>query len=206
MKTLLMYPLRIAIVLFAFLVSGCIGKDVCKTTCQNGGVCQDKKCICPVDYVGKNCEVFNPCGRVTCPKGHDCYNGVCACPAGYEGDSCTIISREKFIGNWAVFEQGSLKGMQQYPVTIEGGAEIYEVVIRNFYNRFPTINAYVHGDTLFIPEQVSDGKRLVGWGISITQSGWPSVAMHYMVLDQASNAIDNYGYNSGDSTKSEWVK
>src|SRR5579871_4978211 len=73
------------------------------------------------------------CKTIVCAHGGVCNSGGCICPSGYEGSNCETVSRDKFLGNWSVFEKGSVTEQAQYPVNIAQGPNITDVVINNFY-------------------------------------------------------------------------
>src|SRR3954471_7120818 len=96
-----------------------------------------------VTYVSCNKD---KCKTVICAYDGVCSNGACICKSGYEGTNCETLTREKFLGNWNVFEKGSTTEAAQYVVSIlPSGTNPTDVVIRNFFNYFnPTeIKAYV---------------------------------------------------------------
>ena len=152
------------------------------------------------------------CKTISCAYGGVCNNGVCNCPVGYEGSNCETISRQKFLGNWSVFEKGSITEAAQYPISIEEGAKITDVVIKNFYNYFTTpIRATVDHDTLFIPNQQYEGKVLFGTGYvysSVTYGQYGAINMEYEIIDTATQAVNDFGYNSivDHSNASSWNK
>src|SRR4051812_3063461 len=89
------------------------------------------------------------CKTIVCAHYGVCNDGVCICPSGYEGSNCETVSREKFLGNWTVYEKGSTSVANQYPITISAAKPITDVVIKHFYNYFKAdISAVVHGDTI----------------------------------------------------------
>ncbi len=138
---------------------------------------------------------------VTCSNGGACINDTCVCPSGYEGVSCETISRQKFFGNWSVFEKGSTSPAAQYPVSITEGSTINSVVIQNFYNYFYAyINATIIRDTILIPTQQYQGKIVYGMGYiynSTTYGQNGAINMKYEVIDTATGVINDFGYNSG---------
>src|SRR4051812_21836804 len=78
------------------------------------------------------------CKTVVCANGGVCNRGTCICPSGYQGSNCETVSREKFTGDWYVFEKGSTTNAAQYPITIKPSNNITDVVILNFFNYFQT--------------------------------------------------------------------
>ncbi len=81
--------------------------------------------------------VYSSCNRdkcktIVCANNGVCNGGSCVCPSGYEGTNCEKVSRNKFLGNWTVFEKGSITLAAQYPISIEATTEVYDVTIKNF--------------------------------------------------------------------------
>ena len=152
------------------------------------------------------------CKTIVCANKGVCNDGVCTCPIGYEGSNCETVSRDKFLGNWSVFEKGSITQAAQYPISIQEGTKITDVVIKNFYNYFTTpINASVYHDTLFIPNQQYEGKVLFGVGYiytTVTYVQYGAINMEYEIVDTATGAVNDFGYNSivDHSDPSSWNK
>lgn len=151
------------------------------------------------------------CKTIVCAHSGVCDGGKCICPSGYEGSNCETVARDKFIGNWYVFEKGSITNAAQYPIAIEKSSDITEVVIKNFYNYFVNpIRGYVHGDTLYIPNQQLEGKLVfgVGYAYSNTTYGqYGSISMRYEVIDTATNVPNDFGFYEPDgSDPSAWNK
>ncbi len=152
------------------------------------------------------------CKTIVCANQGVCNSGVCTCPAGYEGSNCETVSRDKFIGNWSVFEKGSITQASQYPISISKGVLITDVVITNFYNYFIVpVNASVIHDTLFIPNQQYQGKVLFGVSYvytSTTYGQYGAINMEYEIVDTATGNVNDFGYNSivDHSLPSAWNK
>jgi hypothetical protein len=152
------------------------------------------------------------CKTVVCAYGGVCNDGVCNCRPGYEGTNCETISRQKFLGNWSVFEKGSITEASQYGISITEGPKINDVIIKNFYNYFVTpIAGVVKNDTLFIPNQQYEGKVLFGIGYiytSVTYTQFGAIDMKYEIVDTATQAVNDFGYNSklDHSDPSRWNK
>ncbi len=151
------------------------------------------------------------CKTIVCAHNGVCDRGICTCPSGYEGASCETISRDKFIGNWAVYEKGSITNAAQYPVSIERVNKITDVIIRNFYNYFQNpIKAYVIADTLYIPNQQLEGYVVFGQGYissNTTYGQYGSMSVRYEVIDTATNVPNDFGYYLPDgSDPSAWNK
>ena len=152
------------------------------------------------------------CKTITCANGGVCNDGACTCPSGYEGTNCEKESRLKFIGNWTVFEKGSITLAAQYPISIEPGAEPSDVVIKNFYNYFKTpARATVVGDSLFIPNQQYEGKVLHGIAhiySNVTYGQYGGITAYYQIIDTATQKVNDFGYNAAitNSDPSQWNK
>ena len=151
------------------------------------------------------------CKTIVCANGGVCNGGACICPSGYEGSNCETVSRFKFLGNWSVFEKGSITPTQQYPINIKEGANITDVLIYNFYNFFLTpVKGYVTADTLYIPNQQYQGKVLVGQGVistSVTYVQYGLITMKYEIVDTATQLVNDFGwYDNDGSAPSLWNK
>ena len=151
------------------------------------------------------------CKTIVCANGGVCNSGTCVCPSGYQGSNCETVTRDKFLGNWQVFEKGSVTLAADYSITIQKSTDITNVVIQNFYNYFHTpIKGYVVGDTLFIPNQQYEGKVLFGIGYiysTVTYGQFGSIAMRYEIIDTATLLVNDFGYYAPDlSDPSAWNK
>ncbi len=151
------------------------------------------------------------CKTIVCAHGGVCNSGGCICPSGYQGSNCETLSRNKFLGNWSVFEKGTRTESAQYPITIETGKEITDVIIKNYYNYFKTsVKAYVAGDTLYIPNQQYEGKVLFGVGYvfsDVTYGQYGRISMRYEIIDTATMLVNDFGYYEPDgSDPSLWNK
>lgn len=149
--------------------------------------------------------VYSSCNRdkcktIVCANSGVCNNGSCTCPAGYEGTNCEKASRDKFIGNWTVFEKGSITLAAQYPVSVKPAENITDVVIYNFYNYFKTpINATVSGDRIYIHNQQYEGKVVFGEGqimSNVTYGQYGQLELRYEVIDTATQKVNDFGYNA----------
>lgn len=151
------------------------------------------------------------CKTIVCAHGGVCNSGGCICPSGYQGANCETVSRNKFLGNWTVFEKGTRTEAAQYPISIQTGKNITDIVIKNFYNYFTTdIKGYVTGDTLYIPNQQYQGKTLFGVGFiytDVTYGQYGRISMRYEIIDTASMMVNDFGYYQKDgSDPSLWNK
>jgi len=152
------------------------------------------------------------CKTVVCANGGICNGGSCTCPLGYDGTNCEDTARNKFLGNWTVFEKGSVTQASQYPVSIQPGENINDVVIINFFNYFTVpVNATIVNDTIIIPNQQYQGKVMFGIGYiytSTTYTQFGSINMEYEIVDTASGVVDDFGYysNTDHSAPSAWNK
>ena len=151
------------------------------------------------------------CKTIICANNGVCNDGNCICPSGYEGPNCETVSRDKFLGNWVVFEKGSVTNANQYPISIAATTAVTDVVIKNFYNYFRTnIKATVKGDTLYIPNQQYEGKVLFGIGYvysSVTYGQYGAISMRYQIIDTATQLVNDFGIYPPDlSDPSQWNK
>jgi len=162
------------------------------------------------------CVTYMSCNRdrcktIVCAHFGVCNDGVCVCPSGYEGSNCETVSREKFLGNWTVFEKGSATKAAQYAISIQKSTQTTDVVIQNFYNYFHTpIKGYIHGDTLTIPNQQYEGKVLFGIGYiytNVTYGQFGAINMRYEIIDTATLLVNDFGFYAPDeSDPSAWNK
>ena len=151
------------------------------------------------------------CKTIVCAHGGVCNGGICVCPSGYEGTNCESVSRDKFLGNWEVFEKGTRTKAAQYAISIQKSTLTTDVVIVNFYNYFHTsIKGYINGDSLYIPNQQYEGKVLFGIGYiysTATYGQFGAIAMRYEIIDTATLLVNDFGYYAPDlSDPSAWNK
>ncbi len=151
------------------------------------------------------------CKSIVCANHGVCNYGTCVCPSGFQGTNCETVSRLKFIGNWSVFEKGTITNAAQYPITISPSNTVTDVVITNFYNYFVNpIKGYVIHDTLYIPNQQLEGKIVFGTGYitsNNTYGQYGTILMNYEVIDTATNIPNDFGFYGPDlSQVSTWNK
>lgn len=148
------------------------------------------------------------CKAIVCANGSSCSDGICICPSGYEGPQCETVNRDRFKGVWNVHEDGSYSKEANYPVTIENGNGVTQVVIKNFNNYFPqNINARVKGDTMYIDPQVQSGSEVKGIGYLTEDKYYGKngrLVLKYQVTTGA--IVDNYGLEPGTDNPSIWNK
>jgi hypothetical protein len=177
--------------------------------------------LLPALLLQLSCNV-DKCKTVSCYNGGYCQLGTCYCVDGYEGPTCQQLSRTKFLGNWMVFEKGNGSLAAQYPITIDtiGTNFITQVRILNFNDSFQyndsiksPVYANINNYNITIPNQQLQGKFVFGKGYIYSAPGvnynqYNIINMQYEVIDSATGAIDDYGYDSAvDSTKpSVWNK
>lgn len=159
---------------------------------------------------------LDKCNSVSCANGGVCQHGSCVCPTGFEGIYCETEVRQKFTGNWQVFEKGSHSLAAQYPIhIINGDADqpVTYVRIYNFYNYFfrGPIYGYVQDSTLIIPVQNIQGKIVYGQGTiysSNTYGQYGGITMRYIVQDTLTHIKDDFGYEAtvDFSEPSQWNK
>jgi hypothetical protein len=156
------------------------------------------------------------CKTIVCAYGGTCSGGVCSCPAGYEGTTCANVARNKFLGNWEVFEKGTVTNTAVYPISIVADSLITQVQILNFWNHFKQpIIATVSHDSLIINTQYQAGFTVTGIGYispGTYYGTYGQLAVQYEIRNDTTSSlypwtVDDYGYISGDmSNASLWSK
>ncbi len=205
------------IALLTLVIVSCGPKDPCKKfACYNGGVCHDGLCTCPTGFAGVHCQTKvapDPCAAVTCPTGYICDSGICKCPLGYEGVNCEICSRDRFIDSFSVHEDGSSSLATVYGAKVRvGSPTARDIEFLHFNNYFVSaITAYVTHDSVIIPLQTHEGKRVTGWGVyrdSSAAKPYDHIELRYRVFDTANSSINDYGYDTVHygGQPSEWRK
>lgn len=161
--------------------------------------------------------VFNACTpdkckQVSCAYGGTCKDGTCLCQTGYEGEHCETVTRDKFKGIFNINEDGTLTSSAQYAISVESGAKINEVIIKNFQNNFTeNVIAVCYKDTLTIPVQTfSNGKTVEGWAYitdtnPLNQHYYQHAVMSvYYKVTNSIGQVDEYG--TGGAGPSIWTK
>lgn len=138
------------------------------------------------------------CKAIVCAYGGVCKEGTCICQAGYEGYQCETITAEKYEGVWTVFENGTTTNSAQYDVTISYGANMTEMNITNFYNKFTSpVAARIKSDTLFIPQQTIQGYTVQGVGYLVDNKYYGkerTLEVRYTV-NLPDGRVDDFGVN-----------
>jgi hypothetical protein len=143
------------------------------------------------------------CKSIVCAYESTCSDGKCTCLPGYEGPQCETITRQRYLGNWVITENGSLTDAAQYTISIEKGDNITEVRIKNLRNLFVNdVKAFVKADTLYIPQQTVDGHSVEGSGIITWDKyygDYGKLVVKYKVVD-AGGLVDDFGVDGGDAS------
>jgi hypothetical protein len=142
------------------------------------------------------------CKAIVCAYGGVCSEGTCLCPSGYEGPQCETITRTRYLGTWIVSEDGTLTNAAQYPISVEMGANITELSIKNFRNLplSTPVSAFVKDDTMYINDQTIDGNHFLGVGylqFDKFHGEHGKLVVRYKVIDGAGH-IDDFGLDGGD--------
>jgi hypothetical protein len=142
------------------------------------------------------------CKAIVCAYGGVCNEGTCVCPSGYEGSRCETLTRERYMGVWQVLEDGTVSNAAQYAISVEAGPKTSDLVIKNFYNSFMTpVNAYVKGDTLYIPQQDMEDYQVQGIGYIAEDKYYGThgrLTVRYQVTNKTTNLTDDFGLDEGD--------
>ncbi|MBL7711012.1 MAG: calcium-binding EGF-like domain-containing protein [Chitinophagaceae bacterium] len=154
------------------------------------------------------------CKTISCQNKSSCddEDGSCICAPGYEGSMCEVTTRNKYTGTWNVDEYGTISGRNNYIVAIENsilpGATAAEVQITNLNNStFGRVNATLKGDTIIIPEQTIDNKRVLGIGYLKNDTYYGlhgALTLRYKVTYLNTGDENDFGYVIG--TPSSWHK
>lgn len=142
------------------------------------------------------------CKGIVCAYGGVCQDGRCLCPAGYEGPQCETVNRDRYKGTWQVAEDGTVSSEALYPVTIENGPLLTEIVIKSLYNHAlgGDVRATVLGDTLTIPTQIINDYTVKGTGLLLDDIYYGKhgrLEVRYSVTNNVTGANDNFGLDSG---------
>jgi hypothetical protein len=148
------------------------------------------------------------CKAIACAYGGVCKDGDCICPSGYEGTQCETITRDKYVGVWAVMENGTYTETSAFDVSIKPGLTMTDLVITNFYNK-PDLNVgmKIKGDSIFIPQQVVTHYQIQGWGILDRDAYYAKhgkMDVHYTITDLDNGLTDDFGLHTGEI--SVWSK
>ncbi|MCB9065179.1 MAG: calcium-binding EGF-like domain-containing protein [Chitinophagales bacterium] len=151
----------------------------------------------------------DPCKAIVCAYGGTCNEGECICPSGFEGTHCEIVTKDKFVGVWTVFEDGTITQPAQYEINILSGEGNTDVKISNFYNSFPPgqyVNGRVVGDSIYIfsPTNSTSGFKVSGYGLLEWEEFYPEhgkLTMYYTITN-AEGKTNDFGVNGG--VASEW--
>jgi hypothetical protein len=147
------------------------------------------------------------CKTVACQNRSKCdeENGGCVCAPGYEGTMCEVTTRNKYVGDWNVDEYGTISPRTNYVIAIENsllpGATAADVQITNMNNStFGRINAIVKGDTLRIPQQTVDNKKIEGIGFLKNDTYYGlhgALTLKYKVTYLESGDVNDFGFVIG---------
>lgn len=134
-------------------------KDLCKdVVCLNDGTCANGACVCDEFYYGQFCGTL-------CVNGTYGTDGSCTCKDGYEGVTCETEVREKFMGNFQIYETCLTSSQAyEYPSTISAGSGLRYIEISNFRDEstYLPVVAKVVGETeLIIEPQFPKGSQEV---------------------------------------------
>ncbi len=163
--------------------------------------------------IGFNACKSDKCKQINCAFSGVCKEGICLCQVGYEGEHCETVTRDKFKGIYNVNEHGTISGVAQYSISIEDGAKINEVVIKNLQNNLKDypVRGVAYLDTLTIPNQMLPDSTVVeGWGYVIDTNPLNQhyyqhaiLTVYYKVTDKL-GLVNEYGGNG--SQPSVWSK
>jgi hypothetical protein len=153
------------------------------------------------------------CKQISCAYSGTCKEGVCVCEVGYEGEHCETLTCNKFKGIYDVNEDGTISNVANYSISIESGAKINEVIIKNFQNNFTeNVIAVCYKDTMRINKQTFlDGKTIEGWATiqdsnPLNQHYYQNaiLTVYYTVKDPTLGFTNEYG--TGGAGPSIWTK
>ena len=113
----------------------------------------------------------------------------CECDAGYEGEFCTVVSSERFVGNFDVEDMCDSDTYLYESVISQASADPTRINISNFAGYDETVVGDVDGTDLTITEQNIPGDiTIVGDG-TINATG-DQVTITYTATD-ADGTVDN---------------
>lgn len=127
------------------------------------------------------------CKDVVCNNGGTCITGTCSCPTGYEGSDCSIITRDKFKGDW----KGSdvcTKNTYNVTLTIKESTEEVRALIQNpgGFGTNITITGRVSGTNklTFTDQSVGGNGRILNGTMTFDGS---TMDFTYTVVDAAND-------------------
>ncbi len=119
-----------------------------------------------------------------------CVNNQCNCNAGYEGDSCTILTTQKYIGDWDAIDTCQ-SNTYSYTATVAASASVVNRLVITNFGRFGssfTITADVTGNSFTIPTQNVQGISLSGSGtINVIDTTLSYISISYFAEDEFHN-------------------
>lgn len=144
------------------------------------------------------------CKAIVCAYGGVCKDGTCICPAGYEGTQCEVVTRDKYVGTWTVFENGTYTSNAQYDISIKSGATLTDLNITNFYNHIQSpVAVKINADSVFIPVQIVEGYEIQGWGVLDREAYYAKhgkMYIHYTIKNLENNLTDDFGLHTGETS------
>jgi hypothetical protein len=150
--------------------------------------------VCLLAAAGSAVVSINGCSKteectVPCLFG-TCTGNECNCSSGYEGDSCSVLTTNKFIGDWEAVDTCETN-TYVYTATVAASASVINRVVITNFGRFGsefTITADVSGTTLTIPDQDEQGISLSGSGsIDVVDSNLSILTITYFAEDEFHN-------------------
>ncbi|MCC6185677.1 MAG: calcium-binding EGF-like domain-containing protein [Chitinophagaceae bacterium] len=147
------------------------------------------------------------CKTVACQNASTCNEetGGCECAPGFEGTMCEVITRNKYVGDWSVDESGTISPRTNYLIAIENslipGATPADVQITNMNNAtFGRVNATVKNDTITIPLQTIDNKKIEGIGFLQNDTYYGlhgAITLRYKITYLESGNVNDFGFVIG---------
>ncbi len=144
------------------------------------------------------CGDSDPCKDVECGANGACFEGTCICDEGYEQDAngqCTVLTADKFIGQYSVEEDCSASASSSYTTTITAGTGLNGVNITNFWGLFQnSVKATIDGNTITIARQEPDNDDYFVQGsgtVVVGANGKSTITFTYTVSDESVSPIAN---------------